>query len=188
MSKLNSVLPAIAPHCIDMWEHFPTLRDLAANCTSVVEMGVRGGCSAYALAAGLERSTAKDKWMLYLDINDCRNPKLEELATAAGIKIEFKQADSRQVEIPECDLLFIDTLHTYGQLRLELEMHHSKALKYIVCHDTEAPWGYKNEVDDGSPDRGLRPAIDDFLTSNLIEWQLYAHFKNCHGLTILVRV
>ena len=187
MKNINKVLPQIAPHCIDMWEHFPTLRQLASECQSVVEMGVRGGCSAYALAAGLEESEAKDKWMLYLDINMCKNPKLEELCKQANIDIEFKQADSRQVDLPQCDLLFIDTLHTYGQLKLELELHHSKAQKYIVCHDTEAPWGHKNEVDDGSPDKGLRPAVDEFLAANP-EWQLHAHFKNCHGLTVLARV
>ena len=187
MTYLNKVLPAIAPYCTDMWEHFPTLRELASECESVVEMGVRGGCSAFALAAGLEMSKAKDRWMLYLDINACQNPKLEELAKAAGIKIEFKQADSRAVELPECDLLFIDTLHTYGQLRIELDLHNHKAKKYMVFHDTEAPWGQKNEVDDGSPDWGLRPAIDEFLGSHP-EWDLMKHYRNCHGLTVLVRV
>ena len=187
MSHLNKVLPQIAPHCIDMWEHFPTLRDLASQCTSVVEMGVRGGCSAYALAAGLEISTAKDRWMLYLDINACQNPKLEELAKAAGIKIEFQQTDSRYVELPECSLLFIDTLHSYGQLKTELDLHHTKARDFIVMHDTDAPWGYKNEVDDGSPDRGLWPAIEEFLDEHKSDWSLLKRYRNCHGLTILAR-
>lgn len=187
MKKINKVLPQIAPHCVDIWEHFPVLVALASECQSVVEMGVRGGCSAYALAAGLEESEAKDKWMLYVDINVCKNPKLEELCEEAGISISFQQADSRQIKIPTVDLLFIDTLHTYGQLKLELELHNDAVQKYIVLHDTEAPWGHKNEVDDGSPDRGLRPAVDEFLEANHSEWQLHAHFKNCHGLTVLAR-
>ena len=186
MSQINKVLPQIAPMCIDMWEHFPTLRDLAKDCQSVVEMGVRGGCSAYALAAGLEMSPLPDRWMLYLDINDCRNAKLEELATASGIKIEFQKVDSRYVEIPETDLLFIDTLHTYGQLKTELALHQSKAKKYIVMHDTDAPWGFKNEVDDGSPDRGLWPAIQEFLLDSE-DWDLMKRYRNCHGLTVLAR-
>ena len=187
MSNLNKVLPAIAPMCTDMWEHFPTLRHYASQCQSVVEMGVRGGCSAYALAAGLEQSKAKDKWMVYLDINDCTNPELEKLSSEAGIQIEFHQADSRYVELPECDLLFIDTLHTYGQLKTELELHHGKALKYIIMHDTSAPWGAKNEVDDGSPNKGLWPAIEEFVSDHSKEWKLEARHTNCHGLTILAR-
>jgi len=172
--------------CTDMWEHFTSLRDYAQECSSVVEMGVRGGCSAYALAAGLEASPYKGKWMLYLDINACQNPKLEELCKLSEISIEFKQADSRHVDIPTCDLLFIDTLHTYGQLKVELELHHSKAKRYIIMHDTDAPWGFKNEVDDGSPDRGLWPAIEEFEKEHP-EWQVHERFRNCHGLTILLR-
>lgn len=187
MSKLNSILPQIAPHCTDMWEHFPTLREYAGECQSVVEMGVRGGCSAYALAAGLAESKAKDKWMVYLDINACQNESLEKLAEEAGLQIEFHQADSRYVDIPECDLLFIDTLHTYGQLKTELELHHTKAKKYILMHDTSAPWGAKNEVDDGSPNKGLWPAIEEFLLEHDKEWALEVRYTNCHGLTILAR-
>ena len=186
MSQINSVLPKIAPMCIDMWEHFPTLRRLASECQSVVEMGVRGGCSAYALAAGLEMSQAKDKWMLYLDINACQNPKLEELVKSAGFKIEFAQVDSRTIELAECDLLFIDTLHTYGQLSTELTLHHTKAKKYIVMHDVEAPWGYQNEIADGSPKEGLQAAINDFLDSHPM-WQTLEWHKNCHGLCVLGR-
>ena len=186
MSELNKVLPQIAPYCTDMWEHFPTLRDCAKECSSVVEMGVRGGCSAYALAAGLDMNKCRDRWMLYIDINICKNPKLEELCEKAGISISFQQADSRHIEIPECDLLFIDTLHTYGQLKLELSLHHSKAKQYIIMHDTDAPWGFKNEVDDGSPDRGLWPAIEEFVEEHQ-EWVVHERFRNCHGLTILTR-
>lgn len=187
MSHFNKVLPHIAPACTDMWEHFITLRSYASKCQSVVEMGVRGGCSAFALAAGLEESNATDKWMLYLDINPCQNPKLEELCGLANIGVSFSQVDSRQVEIPECDLLFIDTLHTYGQLKIELELHHDKANRYIVMHDTEAPWGFKNEADDGSPNLGLRAAVDEFLETHKDKWKMDAHFKNCHGLTVLAR-
>ena len=188
MSQLNSVLPQIASSCTDMWEHFPTLRHLASQCESVVEMGVRGGCSAYALAAGLEMSKAKEKWMIYVDINPCKNAKLEELCEQAGINISFHQTDSRLIEIPPTDLLFIDTLHTYGQLTTELGMHQGNAKKYIVCHDTEAPWGYRNEADDGSPNLGLKQAIEDFLEVYKDKWQQYAHYPNCHGLTVLARI
>ena len=78
--KAKDVLPLIAGQCVDMWQHFPTLQNLASQCGSVVEMRVRGGCSAWALLAGLDESEEQDRWMIYLDINDCKNPKLEEAA------------------------------------------------------------------------------------------------------------
>ena len=184
--KASEVLPRITGHCVDMWQHFPTLQTLAADCQSVVEMGVRGGCSAWALLAGLQDSTAEDRWMIYLDINDCKNAELEKSAQESGVKIEFIRGDSRHVEVPECDLLFIDTLHTYGQLVLELGLHHGSAKKFIVMHDVEAPWGYKNEVDDGSPNLGLKQAVYDFLLAHK-EWKIKEWYPNCHGLAVLER-
>lgn len=186
MKSASDVLPLIVSNCVDMWEHFPTLKHLASKCESIVEMGVRGGCSAYALLAGLEQSKAQDRWMIYLDINMCRNQKLEELAALNQIKIQFVQADSREVELPECDLLFIDTLHTYGQLSVELALHHNAAKKFIVMHDVADPYGYKNEVDDGSPKEGLKAAIKDFLEEHN-EWMIRDWYTNCHGLAILER-
>ena len=186
MKSASEVLPLIVSNCVDMWEHFPTLKHLASKCESVIEMGVRGGCSAYALLAGLEQSKTQDRWMIYLDINMCRNPKLEELAALNQIKIQFVQADSREVELPECDLLFIDTLHTYGQLSVELALHHNAAKKFIVMHDVADPYGYRNEVDDGSPKEGLKAAIKDFLEEHN-EWMIRDWYTNCHGLAILER-
>jgi predicted O-methyltransferase YrrM len=184
--KASEVLPRITGHCVDMWQHFPTLQTLAADCQSVVEMGVRGGCSAWALLAGLQDSQAQDRWMIYLDINDCKNVELEKSAQESGVGIEFIRGDSRHVEVPECDLLFIDTLHTYGQLVLELRLHHGSAKKFIVMHDVEAPWGYKNEVDDGSPNLGLKQAVYDFLLAHK-EWKIKEWYPNCHGLAVLER-
>lgn len=185
--QVERLLPQIAGQCVDIWEHFPVMRDLAQQCESIVEMGVRGGCSSYALLAGLQKSEAVDKWMVYLDVVDCRNKKLEEMANACGIGIEFVKASSKEVDIPECDLLFIDTLHTYGQLVVELEMHQEKARKYIVMHDVDEPWGFKNEVDDGSPDLGLKQAVYDFLLEHE-EWKIKDWYTNCHGLAVLERV
>ena len=186
IKSASEVLPRIASQCTDMAGHFTTLTALASQCQSVIEMGVRGGCSAFALLAGLEQSQWAGKWMLYLDINDCQNKELEEIAHQHAIEIEFKKADSRYVDLPECDLLFIDTLHTYGQLSLELQLHSSKARKYIVMHDVEAPYGTKNEIKDGSPKEGLQPAIQDFL-AEFTNWRIKDWHENCHGLCVLER-
>lgn len=187
MSSFDKVLEDISPRCVDMYQHFPTLRSLASECQSFIEMGVRGACSVWALAAGLADSPALDKWMIYLDIGNCRNLALEKMCEDNDIKPIWMQHDSRTVSTPPTDLLMIDTLHTYGQLMTELTRHHVWANKYIVLHDTEAPWGMQNEANDGSPKQGLRAAVLDFLLMFPDEWQIKEHHTNSHGLTILER-
>ena len=61
---------------------------------------------------------------------------LKDTANAYGTEFEFNLANVLEVEIEETDLLFIDTWHAYKQLKAELELHASKARKYICFHDT----------------------------------------------------
>jgi hypothetical protein len=86
-----------------------------------------------------------------------------------------------QAEIEETDLLFIDTLHTYDQLREELRRHGGKARRYIVLHDTST-FGEQGEVPDS---RGLWPAVQEFLVQGT--FHLKERRTNNNGLTILER-
>lgn len=187
MNEFDKVLEDITPRCVDMHQHFPTLRRLASECESFVEMGVRGACSVWALAAGLAESPAPKKWMIYLDIGNCRSQLLEDTCAKHDINAQWIKHDSRTVSLPPTDLLMIDTLHTYGQLITELLHHHQWVNNYIVMHDTEAPWGMQNEANDGSAKQGLRAAVLDFLLMFPKEWGVKEHHPNSHGLTVLER-
>jgi hypothetical protein len=188
MSAFDKVLEDITPRCVDMHQHFPTLRRLASECQSFIEMGVRGACSVWALSAGLADSEAPDKWMIYIDIGPCQSHALEKMCEEHGIKPLWIQEDSRTVSTPPTDLLMLDTLHTYNQLTDELTRHHQWTNKYIVMHDTEAPWGMQNEANDGSQKQGLRHAVLDFLLAHHDEWRVKEHHAYSHGLTILERI
>lgn len=159
----------------DINEHLPTIQKYASGCESIVEIGVRAIVSTWALLAG------NPKYLLSIDITHPKDygGNLEEVDQAteeAGITFLFKQASSLEVVIPECDLLFIDTNHTYEQLSAELKRHHTRARKYIVLHDTnlqEFP--------------GMRQALHEFLLEH-DEWTIEVQHENCHGLSILKRV
>lgn len=125
----------------DINEHLPRLREYAAGCDTVVEMGVRGIVSTWAFLA------AHPKKLISIDIKHPDYYKswfpdmvsLDEvkgIAEEEGIDFEFIEDDTREVEIPECDVLFIDTDHTYEQLHKELELHAPKVKKHIILHDT----------------------------------------------------
>ena len=155
----------------DINEHLPYLRLLAKDAGAVVELGVRTGISTTALLAGAQSVTSYD-----IDPQP-----LEELSRLAGDKWSYNEGDSTQIDIPECGMLFIDTLHEGDQLRRELSLHSHKASKYIAMHDTVS-YGEKGE----RGGEGLITAIEEFINDHS-EWGVKEHFTNNNGLMVLER-
>lgn len=165
----------------DINEHLPTLRKYAEECDTVVELGVRHIVSTWAFVA------ARPKRLISVDI---KHPSefgavggIENVSAACseqGTQFEFVLGDSRKIELPEHDLLFIDTLHNYEVLREELTKQAPKTRKYIIFHDTTT-FGSRDESGGG---RGLNPAISEFLSVSP-EWSVLHVFTNNNGLTVL---
>ncbi len=190
-------------HCSqisDINEHIPTLRQLAKECSSVVEIGVRDIVSTWGIIVGLAESSVLNPTYLGIDL---RYPPLnnlflvDELAQLNGVSFNFWEASDFDIDIETTDMLFIDSLHTYRHLTYELEKFSPKVKKYIALHDTSAPWGdqdepyYGNDIPEYPPHidrtkRGLWPAVVDFLKSHP-EWILKQRYLNNHGFTILER-
>ncbi len=180
--NLESVYGLKCARVSDINEHLPTLKQYASECDHVTEMGVRKIVSTYGLLAG------RPKKMISIDL---RHPitmggdfeLLIKIATEAEVDFSFIRANTREIDIEETDLLFIDTYHSYEQLKIELAKHGSKARKYIILHDT-ATFGY---VDMNGFGRGLMPALDEFLVTNP-EWCIKEQFDNNNGLTVVARI
>lgn len=174
----------------DINEHLPTLRNLAKDCESITEMGVRAVVSTWALLLG------SPKILNCYDIH--KNDNIEQAlmsAESAGIHMKFIEADVLDVTIEETDMLFIDTLHTYSQLKRELAMHAKKVKKYLVFHDV-VTYGHKPEPASWQTeaimknyiqnDKGIMPAIEEFLEENP-EWKVKQLYTNNNGLLVLVK-
>lgn len=160
----------------DINEHVPTLRELAKGKDTVVEFGVRTGVSTAGLLAG------RPKKLISYDLNPSPQAQaMMERAKEEKMDFEFKVGDSLQVEIPECDLLFIDTKHTADHVFQELMRHGNKA-KRIAFHDTEI---FGENGEDGGP--GLMVALRGWLMQNK-EWKVVRHDKNNHGFTVISRL
>ena len=159
----------------DINEHLPNLRDLASECDSVIEMGVRYCVSTWAFIEGLRPGT-------HLVSIDIKHPSkyngdlvaVEKACKNKGIKFKFVEADTTQITVEEADMIFIDTLHEYGQLKKELELHGNKARKYLVFHDTV------------SCEEELMPAINEFLKVNK-HWKVKEHWTFNNGVMVLER-
>jgi len=158
----------------DINEHLPVLRDLASECETVVEMGVRYCVSTWAFIEGMKGGN-----LISIDI---KHPSkyggdlkaVEKACHNKKINFMFYEASTLEIEIPEVDMLFIDTDHTYEQLKGELARHGNKVKKYLVFHDTV------------SCETELMPAIEEFMKANK-KWKIKEHYKFNNGVLVLER-
>lgn len=162
------------PDVVDIVEHLDTLKDLSAGLDHITEMGFRSGTSFTAFLM------AQPKKLVTYDI--AIPAFVDSFRSICGkTNMEFHQKSTLETEIEETDLLFIDTLHTYTQLKQELTLHAHKAKKYLVFHDTET---YGQVGEDGeSP--GLNQAIAELIAEG--HWYIKDIYHNNNGLTVLER-
>jgi len=181
----------------DISEHLRSLARLAEGCDHVTELGVRWVCSSWGLLL------AKPKRLLSIDVNPVNPEMLSELTRIAGeqgTEFRFVQANVLDTDaVVETDVLFIDTLHSYRQLKTELYMHGHKARRHIVLHDTVSFGNHdEGQVDlsvlpketaemiNSMPRRqGLLAAVDEFLAVH--DWKVVEHHLNNNGLMVLAR-
>ena len=167
----------------DINEHLPIIAKYASECDTIVEMGVRFICSTWAFLKG------NPKKLTSIDIVSPPENSLNLVRQACmldNIDFSFIKSCTLDIEIDECDLLFIDTLHTYEHLVQELKLHGNKATKYLMFHDTEVCGEYsENNGKYWKP--GLLAAIDEFIEENP-HWIKKKFYTNNNGLGILERV
>lgn len=161
----------------DINQNVNILYELAKECKTVIEMGVRTGVSTRAFLN-------TDVQLISFDIAlDKEVQKLFDEAKKQGKKVQYIQADVLNIEIEETDLLFIDTYHIYDQLKQELKFHGNKAKKYIAFHDTYT-FGLVGE--NRQDKKGLLTAIIEFMIENP-HWKFKIHKTNNNGFTVLER-
>ena len=190
----------------DINEHLPVLFQYAKECESVLETGVSSCVSSWAFLHGLLNNGKPAKTFLMNDINDCTEhiKGLLDLAICIPeVKVTYDWKNNLDLDVSgqTYDMVFIDTLHVYGQLKRELDKFSSVANKFIVMHDTTV------DKTDGEAIRmnmnvdhlskttgfsveeltcGLGNAISEFLETN-DEWYVVSELTNNNGLTVLGR-
>ena len=200
MTDIKSLYDTLCLTPSDINEHLPTLNRYARECNVVVECGVRTVVSSYALALALKNRG--NTYLYQIDPERTDNIDIfQKRCLDEGIKTEFIEKSDLDCDLINCDLLFIDTWHVYGQLKRELARWHSSVSKYIIMHDTTVDeWngetiraGLNAELQSatfGIPvdeiKKGLWPAISEFLVEHP-EWKIFERYTNNNGLTILKR-
>lgn len=191
---LEAIYRAACARPSDINQHLPVLRDYASRCEHVTEFGLRwaSGSTVAFLAAQPAELISWD-----IDPKAVTGHNVGALVQVAGrTKFQPRCGDSLKVTIEETDLLFIDSLHTWRQLRAELLRHAQthpggtpdsaeprkpRVKKWIAFHDT-ITYGFAGE-DKSQP--GLRAAIHDFQKNNFPLWRVVHDSHENNGLTIL---
>ena len=212
----------LTPKIVARWEHLKrkeikndydpdlhdTLYEYASRCDHVTEFGVRWVESTFSFILGQPSTLISidiDHPNSYPEFNGRENLELAyECAEECGVDFTFKLGSTLGVDIDPTDLLFIDTEHSYLQLKHELKLHSSKVKKYILMHDTLAH-AYTDSVShlkrSGTKSRcgnlglrpiperhGLRLCIEEFLEKNK-GWVLdKIIYTGKPGMTILKRI
>lgn len=183
MNTLDLIVERLSRQPSDIGAHLPTLRRLAMGCDRVVEFGVRGIVSSWALLA------AHPKALTCVDVQHPSHygadlQPFADMALHSGVAFQFVQADTRELAPVQCDFLFIDTLHTADQLLAELTRHAPGVTMRVAMHDT-VTFGERGELPGSG---GLNQAIGDFLaTDEGRRWAVTEVHTNCNGLTVMER-
>ena len=194
-SDLESLFDSAVVSHPDISGHMHYLRDLASECEKVVEFGIyKGTGSTIAFfASDCSEYTGYDRYPGVI-LSEVRSV-MSEINLNTSRKLKFVQVQiDRHFRIPEeCDLLFIDTEHTYEKLSVELKNNHDKVRKYIAMHDTFsfAECTQKDIIKDklifGVANKGLLDAINEFLEVHP-EWKVKYHTDESNGFTVLERI
>lgn len=180
----------------DINEHLPIIKKYASECSNLTEMGTRFVISTWALVEASPKKITCYDINLSFFLEGKKN--IEEVCKQKNIDFKFIEGDTLKVEIENTDLLFIDTLHRYEQLKGELFKHAKNVNKYIILHDTvtfanvdEFIYQHASDIikNTETTKQGLGPAISDFLDSEEgHNWQINEVLTNNNGLTILKKI
>lgn len=158
----------------DINEHLDVLASMASQCEHVTEFGTNDTTSTSALLRGCPKVVSYDI---------VKHPCVTALETLTNGNFDFHLKSTLDADIERTDMLFIDDLHTYAQVKAELGRHSYKVNRWIVFHDTVL-FGSKGE--EGCT-IGIRPAIEEFLQRHT-EWKVRFDLPNCNGLMALERI
>lgn len=180
LTTIEAVFDELRPITRDLNEHMDVFRALTQRTTdngqraTVVEFTARRE-STVAFLAGRPQSLIS--FTTEADTHCFKSAHLVSDTTTFSPR-PYKMGEILQ-DLPDNDLLFIDTFHRYGQLLTELQAYAPKCRRFIVLHDTEI---YGERGDDGG--LGLRLAIAEFCSNNP-QWAVIDHSKEQYGLTVL---
>jgi len=179
-NKLGFAFHKNQPGYSDISAHLPLLEYLASKCIHITEFGTRDGFSTCAFMSGLQKTRGR---LVSFDID--MPSFMDEFKNMEDLPCswDFRQRSTvdEDLNIEETDLLFVDSLHTYEQVRDELRLHAARVGKFIVFHDTYSHGEFSRDI---KGREGILRAINEFVDSSS-EWEQVYKVDVNHGLIVL---
>lgn len=161
-------LEEYAESWVDMVDHVDQLKDLASQVKTIVEFGLRGGVSTWAMLDGLP----EDGNLIGVDIDP---DALISRRVREDPRFTFIIGDSINVDLPKkVDLVMIDSSHEYEQTIQELLTTEKMHPRFIVLHD----YYYRED------DCRVQEAVDGFVAYR--SYRVEVIHPSRWGLAILV--
>ena len=140
----------------DMANQMPVLYawTLRYPAPRVIELGVRDGNSTVTFLAAIDRAGAGHLWSADLDYPPLRD---QWAGQPWNLIVDDDLSPACAQAMPaECDVLFIDTSHSYGQTRAELDLYGPRVRPggVILLHDTISYSGVADALTDWCRDTG----------------------------------
>jgi predicted O-methyltransferase YrrM len=177
--------------------HLPYLKQMAARCDVIVELGVSAGRSSSAFLCGMPENGR----LISYDVVITKSAReLHRLAGDGGPEWLLCHGRSEEATPGEHDMLFVDSLHTYKQVKAELDLWADHCRRWIILHDTVTFGAYAADGETGrhvprargsvqvtSPEQlGIRMAVDELMMRD-DSWHVERHDWRSHGLLTLER-
>lgn len=158
---------------IDMQPHVDQLTELARDAKVIVEFGLRGAVSTWAMLEGMPA----DGQLIGVDI-DPNAPIPERVRNDP--RFTFVTGDSLEVDLPDhADMVMIDSSHEFAQTVAEIMRAASLTPQVIALHDYLYP-----------PCPGVARAVDGFVAPGYLRDEPYRLDRvepSPWGLAVLVR-
>jgi cephalosporin hydroxylase len=160
----------------DIVQHLPRLHaEASTGDVVVIELGVRSGNSTAAFLAAVEEYGGH---VHSVDIGRPPVPWHGHPQWTFHLGDDLALVD----ELPECDVLFIDTSHHYGHTLAELEAFVPKVKPggIVLMHDTELEQPAGAPVED--PPFPVRVAADEYCAKHDLTVE---YVEGCYGLGVI---
>lgn len=119
----------------DMAPHTATLTALASEATTIVEFGVRGGVSTWALLDGLPDGGRLVSVDIDPDVPDKVPARVSDDPRWQLVLADDREPDIQRLLPERAELVFIDTSHEYHHTIRELEIAQQLYARVIALHD-----------------------------------------------------